>query len=294
MKEKLFESAQANNPGVLADLDDSSLLLEKNHSGLTPLHIAANNKHFEWLRVLAKKNMLSYDHIMNLDEAGDTLLHKIIRSAEPDLIKHCIGICYQHDKTGKFWEQPNKTYHETPWDEAMASKAIKKILLELETFATRYPKGPSPLYQAVMRGDYHFIQEINATKVIPVELLYKPCASDSSGENLDTPLSLAARQGHFDILALFLTQIDSLAINIANQANRNTWLHELAKHPDSVSFVEKMLKDAQTREVIIASVESQNMKGETPLHIAAGCGNIKLLSLLLSYSPEVAGSIYKN
>ncbi|KTD22165.1 Ankyrin repeats (3 copies) [Legionella lansingensis] len=280
MKEKLFEGAEQDNPAVLVDLTDPKLLLEKDPAGYTPLHIAARKKHYDWLRALTQKNILTFEHIMAPDPDGDTLLHKIVRAGEADLIEDCIRICYQHDKNGEFWDKTN-IYGETPWEQK--SKTADKVLLKLETPLTKYHGHPSPLYQAAKYNPY-FIQEINDEGLLRGEMLYK---TTLVGEIKDTPLSLAARLGHFDILALFLAKNTPDFIDFANYDKTNTWLHELALHNDSVPFVEKMLKEETTRELISASLESQDVNGDTPLHFAARYGNLELLTLLLSTFPNV-------
>lgn len=182
------------------------------------------------------------------------------------------------------------SFGETPWNQK--TKIVDKILIKYEKMSTKYHDEPVPLYKAIEREDLNFIREISDSGYLKGEMLYK--TSRLIGGD-DTPLSLAARNGFFDILIILLRKNTLDFIGLANWANKNTWLHELVHRVDSVPFLEMILKEKEILPVITASLESQDGNDDSALHLAARSGNIELLKILLpALDPTGAPVINQN
>ncbi|HHF7352263.1 TPA: ankyrin repeat domain-containing protein [Legionella anisa] len=165
-------------------------------------------------------------------------------------------------------------------------------MIKYEKMSTKYHDEPVPLYKAIERGDLNFIREISDSGYLKGEMLYK--TSRLIGGD-DTPLSLAARNGFFDILIILLRKNTLDFIGLANWGNKNTWLHELVHRVDSVPFLEMILKEKEILPVITASLESQDGNDDSALHLAARSGNIELLKILLpALDPTGAPVINQN
>ncbi|XP_066253302.1 serine/threonine-protein phosphatase 6 regulatory ankyrin repeat subunit B isoform X3 [Euwallacea similis] len=293
------------------------------HDGNTPVHVAAKYGNLQTMLLLLEdggdpqyKNKIS----SAFHKKGETPLHLASRNCRPDVVTHLIN--YVKEKRGEsaasqyvneLTENDESALHyvctviknevETP----NSDREVVKLLLE---------NGADVKLQTKQHETaFHLVASAGNNDVL-LEMIAHMSPTDSQkalnrqNANGWTPLLIASHKGHIDLVnnllanharvdvfdsdgrsALhlaaehgYLHVCDSLLTNKAfiNSKSRNgrTALH-LAALNGYVHLVKFLIKDHN------AVIDILTLKKQTPLHLAAGAGQIEVCKLLLELGADI-------
>ncbi|KAL6344453.1 hypothetical protein AAG906_039709 [Vitis piasezkii] len=221
----------------------SSLLLQPNLKGDTPLHLAAREGHWVVTQVLIKAakelpsgSGIGGDKMMlrMTNNENDTALHEAVRYNHPAVVKLLI------------LEDPDFIYG--------------------ANFS-----GGTPLYMAAERGFHDLVQVIiDNTRTSPAH----------SGLMGRTALHAAVICNNEDMMKKIL----EWKLDLTKEVDNDGWspLH-CAAYLGYTSIVRQLLEKCD-KSVVYLRVKNEHNK--TALHIAASCGNIDIVKLLVSQYPD--------
>ena len=165
----------------------------------------------------------------------------------------------------------------TPLHSSIASgshEAVKELLSHKANPFIKEQQGFNALHFAVLRN----------RKAILNYLLELPCASQlviDVDHNGDSPIHLALKLGHSELVAPMISVIRSQLQNIRD-AKGNNYLHLAADSKNWKAL--SVLLDIPSCHTLLNEI---NKRGETPLHSAARSGSVKCTETLLSHGAMV-------
>ncbi|RSL82168.1 hypothetical protein CEP51_005353 [Fusarium floridanum] len=280
-------SDQAPFIGWLASLCDLSTLMQTEDSFVkTPIHLAAQ---------AGKKDAV--DRLVHLgsdtraqDRFGETPMHLAAKNGHTDTVRRLLEVDGAKDL-------PESRVGRTPLHHAALGghKDTAELLLNLKPDARRIydDYGKTALHNAAMKGFNDMI-----------DLLFE----DQDAEKYDdetTPLHLATENGHFDTIKLLvakgvsvnpLDNYDQTPLDLAIKWRYEKIVHFLLNQPDVrledklgntlLHFaardgrlkISRMILDIKKEKI---DVDSTNVNGDTPLHIAAENGHSDMVDFLI-------------
>ncbi|KAJ8969600.1 hypothetical protein NQ317_011314, partial [Molorchus minor] len=292
------------------------------HDGQTPVHVAAKYGNLQTLLLLLEdggdpqfKNKASHSAYK-----GETPLHLACRGCKPDVVKHLIQYMREHkgeEKAALYVNEVNEndesalhyvcTVTKEEVEIPLADREVVKLLLE---------NGADVKLQTKQHDTaFHYVALAGNNDVL-MEMIAHMTSTDAQkalnrqNANGWTPLLIASHKGHLDLVnnllanharvdvfdnegrsALhlaaeqgYLPVCDSLLTNKAfiNSKSRNgrTALH-LAALNGYIHLVKFLIKDHN------AVIDILTLKKQTPLHLAAGAGQIEVCKLLLELGADI-------
>ena len=240
-----------------------SLLLPniKNSSGLTPLHLAAQNGHTEIVQLLLQNN--ADPNIQ--DNNGDTPLHF---SSENDHTE-TVQLLLQNNADPNIQNNDD----DTPLHIACEGDLTEPENDHIEIVKLLLQNNADPNIQ-VNNGDtpLHITSNLGHTDIFKLLLQYNadPNIPDNANQ---TPLHDASLFGFTEIVKLLLQ--NNVDHNIqANDGNTPLYLASLHENTETVQLLLNYNADPNI----------QNNNGETPLSIAIYRNNLEIISLILAYN----------
>ncbi|KAJ8936152.1 hypothetical protein NQ318_010563 [Aromia moschata] len=286
------------------------------HDGQTPVHVAARYGNLQTLLLLLEDG----GDPQFKNKKGETPLHLASRGCRPDVVKHLISYVKEHkgeDKSTLYVNEVNEndesalhyvcTVNKDEVETPNSDREVVKLLLE---------NGADVKLQTKQHDSaFHYVALAGNNDVL-MEMIGHMSSTDAqkalNRQNVNgwTPLLIASHKGHLDLVnnllanharvdvfdnegrsALhlaaeqgYLPVCDSLLTNKAfiNSKSRNgrTALH-LAAMNGYIHLVKFLIKDHN------AVIDILTLKKQTPLHLAAGAGQIEVCKLLLELGADI-------
>ncbi|XP_048522674.1 serine/threonine-protein phosphatase 6 regulatory ankyrin repeat subunit A [Dendroctonus ponderosae] len=286
------------------------------HDGNTPVHVAAKYGNLQTMLLLLEDG----GDPQYKNKRGETPLHLASRNCRPDVVTHLIN--YVKEKKGEsaasqyvneLTENDESALHyvctvtkyevETP----NSDREVVKLLLENGADVKLHTKQHETAFHLVASAGNNDVLLEMIAHMSPTDAQK---ALNRQNANGWTPLLIASHRGHIDLVnnllanharvdvfdsdgrsALhlaaehgYLHVCDSLLTNKAfiNSKSRNgrTALH-LAAMNGYVHLVKFLIKDHN------AVIDILTLKKQTPLHLAAGAGQIEVCKLLLELGADI-------
>jgi len=237
----------------------------KNKLGNTPLHLASLEGHDKVVKVLFEHAELK----LNVkDQRGITPLHLASIRGHDKVVKMLL----EHEEL-KLNVQDWRGNTPLHLASITGHDKVVKMLLEHEELKLNVQnrRGNTPLHLATLRGQDEVVKVLLEHGKLKLNVKNKDGNNVQKGANkLDlnatnneenTPLHLAAKEGHVKIVDVMLQFYGELTIN-TNNIRGNTPLHLAAIH-GHVDVVNKLLKPK-----FKVDLNNRNRQGQTPLHFA--------------------------
>jgi ankyrin repeat protein len=250
------------------DLDD------KNNDENTPLHLAVKEGHIQVVKVLLGCGLELRLDAINKD--GNTPLHLATKQGYLEVVK----VLLEHANVEKCGLHSKNRYGHNPLYVAIEEGHVEVVKQLLERGGTKmnlnaknYNGSNTPLHLAAEAG-----QDEIVAMLLALDATKQTTDSDSTEMNNDqkrttklnlnatdqeenTPLHLACKEGHDEVVDVMLKRVGELALDAIN-IRGNTPLH-LAAINGHVHIVNKLLKlEAEL------DLNGRNKKGQTALHFA--------------------------
>ncbi|GLJ42545.1 hypothetical protein SUGI_0882040 [Cryptomeria japonica] len=284
MDRKLYECALEGDVGNLKNLysKDHEIVKDITPQGNTVLHIAAKRGHAHFVKEILG---LEPELLKVANSKGDTALHEAARRGYADVVKELLNdksaeLLVDKDVEGfQTAEIEDLTNFQNAEKNTALHEAAKgghgdvvSVLLKCNEDATSVvnQNGESPLYKACEEGHLKVVVQ-----------LFKSATSLTLERIHDnkTILHAALLGGHKDVAAYLLQELPKLAKS--SDKFGSTPLHlAISREDEHVEIVQELLKADSS------ACYKFNVKGMTPLHIAAEKGHAHILQEILNCRPD--------
>ncbi|MBF0207372.1 MAG: ankyrin repeat domain-containing protein [Oligoflexia bacterium] len=255
---------------------------KRNRRGITPLSIATQMGILNWARnvflQLSVKDRL-FILCAEEDRDGNTIFHHAAQSTEPDMLLFFMGQC-------------RKCRH-----------GFQSLSNVSTAFNRPNKSGKTPVHTLVEEGHFLSLQAVCDDEGRVANL-------DAQDLNGDTPLILAAKNGHENAAVLLLKK----GINFNQQNVKQQTALFIACGRGDISFALRLLAVGARQEIIDqggqialhqavlrgnqdlvrslilarSNINAQDYRGFTPLHLAAIKGHVSIAALLLSHGADIS------
>ncbi|XP_067659909.1 putative ankyrin repeat protein RF_0381 [Haliotis asinina] len=227
----------------------------------TPVLLAAGQGHKDVVHLLTSNGA----DVSVVDDFGFNLLHSACQGGDVGLVKYVLSL-HKHDINGKV------LCGGTPL--MLAAENGHRNVVELlvgqgANVSLHDNKGNNVLHCACRGGDVEVVKYVLAQNMVDI---------NSRGRKRMTPVMMAARTGHRDVVALLVGKGANVLLR---GAGKNTILHFACRGGD-VEVVKYVL--AQN----IVDINSRGWKRMTPVMMAATKGYKEVVELLVTKGANVA------
>jgi len=249
-------------------------LNEINNDGNTPLHLAIEGRHVNVVDKLLEtaKNELELHQV---NKVGNTPLHLAAEGGHVNVVDKLLEIAGNGLKLNEKNDDGNTPLHLAA--EGGHVNVVENLLKLNENYvlhtAQTKDDGNTPIHHTPLENWSKLVTIALDTKGVQkgaTKLNY-----DATNDEENTPLHLAAKEGHVKIVDAMLKCAGDLTIN-ANNCRGNTPLH-LAAINGHVDVVSKLLELE-----FEVGLNNRNGQGQTPLHFAT-----------IKYYPDVVDALCK-
>ncbi|XP_046562141.1 putative ankyrin repeat protein RF_0381 [Haliotis rubra] len=227
-------------------------LESRGEDGETPVMVAAKNGQKQVFDILVKKRC----NLSVVDDLGDTVLHAACCSDSVDMVTNLLSKkMVDIESRGEDGLTPvmcAAMEGQTEVFNALVSQGCDLSVVDDE--------GENILHAACYSNNVTIVKDILSRKLVDI---------NSKGDDGDTPLMVAAREGNRKVFDLLLSK-DCDLLEVSDGGNI---LHAACLSNDAV-----LVKDILLRG--IADIESKNNNGATPVILAAEAGQRKYLIYL--------------
>ena len=242
---------------ILSKMHDDFTTLD--HDGHTPLHVACIHHHLYIVKYLISKKYGDYSEI-------PALLHLACEYGYHDIVSYLvIGLNYS--------TVSSKSLENLPLHPACSNGRLDKakFLCENSSGIDHVNKnGQTLLHQACQHGNLKIV------KFLVKEMLFDVNKPDNEGQ---TPLHVACQNGHFDVVTSLVngfkcntTDLNYSTASITGLENKPLLLACSNNHLDKANI---LCKNS-------SGIDHVNEKGQTLLHQACHCGNLKIVKFLVN------------
>ncbi|XP_058182856.1 protein ACCELERATED CELL DEATH 6-like [Rhododendron vialii] len=288
MNPTLYNAVMEGKLDVLCQYTDDQLHAEATHNRNTVLHVAAQFGHLPCVEKIleACPSLLTFVNVK-----GETPLHIAAREGYSEIVRTII-------ESAKKLEQDSESGRGATTKEILRATNVDKdaalhmavrnchfevnkylevvILLTKEDVDFEYPANDAketPLYLAAEQGE----QGVDVLST----LLLSTCKSSAYGPGGRTALHMATLQ---DFTGQSTRKLLDWKVDLINEADPYGWtpLH-YATYIGNVAAIGELL-ETENSAAYIAKADKED--GNTAFHIAAAHGNVDVMRMLLSYSPD--------
>ena len=274
-------------------LDHGASVTQQGGSNIqTPLQVMIYNNMFSHVKKAISKNC----SLRTLDHLGNAPIHTAASCGYKDLVsimlEKDINLVSLKNRDGRTASECSKKENHLELEGYINSAALlcsiqrgdsDSVEILLSRCSSFQPDADdnTAAHIAAQKGNVLIIEQLIKKSVFDIENI-----ASMKNSNLDTPLHLAAKEGHAQVVSLLLNTCNGYQIATMEQNMQGYAPIHLAALKGHLSIIQQIV-NAEPPNSSISAVNARDKSNATALHLACFNGNVKVVEFLLAKGSDV-------